>query len=270
MTYSIIGNYRYRLLQRLPITSKGEKEMSNRGILIAVEGMDGSGKSTQAKLLYHWLRAKGLPVYHTEWNSSKIVRQATKLGKNNRRLLPSTFHLIHAADFADRWAQQIEPVLKIGGIVICDRYKYTAMARDGSRGVPLESIETTYSFAREPDLTIYFDVPVDVSYDRIANGRPTLKYYEAGMDMNWSNDPFESYRIFQEKVSEIYDELVKNERILRLDATGTVPEVQKRTRKIFEENIDLSNVEVIDYADRLAENLSQSEIDWLSYKEVVE
>ena len=51
MTYSIIGNYRYRLLQRLPITSKGEKEMSNRGILIAVEGMDGSGKSTQAKLL---------------------------------------------------------------------------------------------------------------------------------------------------------------------------------------------------------------------------
>jgi polyhydroxyalkanoate synthesis regulator phasin len=97
-----------------------------------------------------------------------------------------------------------------------------------------------------------------------------LKYYEAGMDMNWSNDPFESYRIFQEKVSEIYDDLVKNGRILRLDATGTVPEVQKRTRKIFEENIDLSNVEVIDYADRLAENLSQSEIDWLSYKEVVE
>ena len=133
--------------------------------MIAVEGMDGSGKSTQAKLLYHWLRAKGLPVFHTEWNSSKIVKQATKIGKNTRRLLPITFHMIHAADFADRWAQQIEPVLEIGGIVICDRYKYTAMARDGSRDVPREVIEDTYSFAREPDLTLYFDVPVDVSFD---------------------------------------------------------------------------------------------------------
>ncbi len=142
--------------------------MSKKGILIAVEGMDGSGKSTQAKLLYHWLRAKGLPVFHTEWNSSKIVKQATKIGKNTRRLLPITFHMIHAADFADRWAQQIEPVLEIGGIVICDRYKYTAMARDGSRDVPREVIEDTYSFAREPDLTLYFDVPVDVSFDRIA------------------------------------------------------------------------------------------------------
>ena len=70
--------------------------MSKKGILIAVEGMDGSGKSTQAKLLYHWLRAKGLPVFHTEWNSSKIVKQATKIGKNTRRLLPITFHMIHA------------------------------------------------------------------------------------------------------------------------------------------------------------------------------
>jgi|TARA_B110000914_G_C15511734_1_gene471203 dTMP kinase len=249
---------------------KGGLKMSKEGILIAVEGMDGSGKSTQAKLLYHWLRAKGLPVYHTEWNSSKIVKQATKIGKNERRLLPRTFHLIHAADFADRWAKQIEPVLKIGGIVICDRYKYTAMARDGSRGVPLEMIEKTYSFAREPDLTIYFDVPVDTSYDRIAKGRGALKHYEAGMDMNWSSDPFESYRIFQSKVSEIYAQLVKKGRIMRLDATGTVPEVQKRTRIMFENYIDLSNIFVIDHADRLAENLNQSDIDWLSYKEGVE
>ncbi len=244
--------------------------MSKSGILIAVEGMDGSGKSTQAKLLYHWLRAKGLPVYHTEWNSSKIVKQATKLGKNEQRLSPITFHLIHAADFADRWAKQIEPVLKIGGIVICDRYKYTAMARDGSRGVPLDKIEKTYSFAREPDLTIYFDVPVDVSYERIAKGRPNLKFYEAGMDMNWSQDIFESYRIFQSKVSEIYNLLVREQRIERLDATGTVPEVQKRTRVLFENKIDLSEIFVIDHADRLAENLSKSDIDWLSYRQGVE
>ena len=241
--------------------------MSKSGILIAVEGMDGSGKSTQAKLLYHWLRAKGLPVYHTEWNSSKIVKAATKLGKQNKRLLPMTFHLIHAADFADRWAKQIEPVLKIGGIVICDRYKYTAMARDGSRDVSLETIEQTYSFAREPDLTIYFDVPGDIGYERITKGRPSLKYYEAGMDMGWSDDPFESYRIFQLKVSDIYSKLVQEGRIIRLDATGSVPEVQKRMRTLFNENIDISEMTIIDPSDRLAQNLSQSEFDWLSYTE---
>ncbi len=239
--------------------------MTKKGILIAVEGMDGSGKSTQAKLLYHWLRAKGLPVYHTEWNSSKIVKEATKIGKNSRRLLPITFHMVHAADFADRWARQIEPVLEIGGIVICDRYKYTAMARDGSRDVPLDTIEATYAFAREPDLTLYFDVPVDVSFDRIARGRPKLKFYEAGMDMGWTTDPFESYRIFQGRVSEIYSDLVKNGRITRLDAIGTVSEVQSRVRDVFEKNIDLSSVQVIDQSDRIAQNLGESDIDWLTY-----
>tara|TARA_B100000959_G_scaffold271209_1_gene319092 strand:+ start:293 stop:1033 length:741 start_codon:yes stop_codon:yes gene_type:complete len=239
--------------------------LGKKGILIAVEGMDGSGKSTQAKLLYHWLRAKGLPVYHTEWNSSRIVKEATKIGKSSRRLLPITFHMVHAADFADRWARQIEPVLEIGGIVICDRYKYTAMARDGSRDVSSEIIEATYAFAREPDLTLYFDVPVEVSFARIAQGRPKLKFYEAGMDMGWTSDPFESYRIFQGKVSEIYSNLVDKGRITRLDAIGTVSEVQSRVRAVFDKSIDLSAVHVIDQSDRFAQNLSESDIDWLTY-----
>ena len=127
------------------------------GILIAVEGMDGSGKSTQAELLYQWLRSQGLPVHHTEWNSSPLVKEVTKIGKSTRRLLPRTFHLIHAADFADRWARQIEPMLEVGGIVICDRYVYTSMARDGARGVDREVIDATYAFARKPDITLYFD-----------------------------------------------------------------------------------------------------------------
>ena len=235
------------------------------GILIAVEGMDGSGKSTQAKLLYHWLRAKGLPVYHTEWNSSKIVKESTKTGKNTKRLVPKTFHLIHAADFADRWTRQIKPVLEIGGIVICDRYKYTAMAKDGAREVPLADIESTYGFAREPDLTLYFDVPVEVSYQRIAEGRSSLKYYEAGMDMRWSVDPFESYKIFQGRVSEIYAQLVDDGRMVRVDATGDVPEVQARVRRIFDMNIDLSSVEGIDYADRRAQNIGRSDVDWSTW-----
>ena len=106
---------------------------------------------------------------------------------------------------------------------------------------------------------------MDVSFDRIAKGRPSLKFYEAGLDMGWTTDPFESYRIFQGKVSEIYSGLVEEGRIERLDAEGTVAEVQSRVRETFDKHIDLSGVQVIDQSDRLAQNLSESDIDWLTY-----
>ena len=135
--------------------------------------MDGSGKSTQAKLLYHWLRAKGLPVYHTEWNSSTIVKEATKIGKSTRRLLPITFHLVHAADFADRWARQIEPVLEIDGIVICDRYMDSTIAYQGyghdlGRAV-IDELHRLVLGYFQPDLTVILDIPVAEGLARATN-----------------------------------------------------------------------------------------------------
>lgn len=238
-----------------------------RGILIAVEGMDGSGKSTQAQLVFNWLRALGLPVYHTEWNSSPAVKNATKSGKESKRLKPMTFHLIHAADFADRWAKQIEPMLEVGGIVICDRYKFTAMARDGAREVPREVIESNYSFAPEPDLTLYFDIPPEVGYTRIVTGRPSLKWYEAGLDMGWTHDPFESYKILQGKIKNIYDGLVEDGRILRVDAVGTVAEVQTRVREILNQKIDFKGIDKIEETDRMAETIRSSSFDWKSFEQ---
>ncbi len=243
--------------------------MSNedRGILIAVEGMDGSGKSTQAMLLFNWIHALGLPVHHTEWNSSPVVAAATKVGKDTKRLKPLTFHLIHAADFADRWSKQIEPMLEVGGIVICDRYKFTAMARDGARGVERTTIEGNYSYAREPDITLYFDIPPEVGYDRIVTGRPTLKFYEAGLDMGWTFDPFESYKILQGKIKDVYDGLVSEERIVRVDAMGTVAEVQTRVRALISEHIDFSSIDPIDENDRTAEMIRMSSFDWGALEE---
>lgn len=239
----------------------------HNGLLIAVEGMDGSGKSTQAMLLFNWIKALGLPVHHTEWNSSPVVANATRLGKDTKRLKPMTFHLIHAADFADRWSTQIEPMLEVGGIVICDRYKFTAMARDGARGVDQETIEDNYTFAPEPDITLYFDIPPEVGYDRIVAGRPSLKFYEAGLDMGWTFDPFESYKILQGKIKEVYDGLVDSERILRVNAMGTVAEVQSRVRRLIEERIDFTMIETIDENDRVAEMIRTSSFDWRALEE---
>src|SRR5579864_4913391 len=103
------------------------------GRLIAVEGIDGSGKSTQLRLLERWLRVRGYPVHFTEWNSSPLVRNSMRRGKRRNLLTPSTFSLLHAVDFADRFIYQILPPLRAGMIVLADRYVYTAFARDVAR-----------------------------------------------------------------------------------------------------------------------------------------
>ena len=231
--------------------------MSN-GVLIAVEGLDGSGKSTQAHLLVEWLRSMGAPVHHTEWNSSPLVASSTKKAKKQKRLKPETFHLIHAADFADRYERQIQPLIEVGGIVVCDRYKFTALARDGSRGIDSDRIEKCYSFAREPDLTLYFKVSPDVSLSRINKGRSQLKYYEAGMDMNLSEDPFESYLLLQGRQREIYDGLTQSGRMVEIDADRTIPEVLRSVREIINDKFDIDSISILSPKDRMNETLDFS------------
>src|SRR6188768_3419828 len=180
-------------------------ELGFPGRLIAVEGLDGSGKSTQIYLLKRWLELEGVKVFFSEWNSSALVKSATSKGKRRQLLTPTTFSLIHATDFADRYERQILPLLRAGYLVLADRYIFTALARDAVRGVDRDWVEQLYSFAVLPEITFYFRVPLEVSLNRILEGRPALKYHEAGLDMGWSTDPYESFRIFQGKILEEYD-----------------------------------------------------------------
>ena len=140
------------------------------GTLIIVEGIDGSGKSTQIDLLQKWLNSRNLVTAFTEWNSSPIVRRTTKRGKKEEMLTPMSFSLIHAADFASRVHAQILPALRAGATVLADRYVYTAFARDSARGVNKEWLRRIYSFAVQPTLALYFKVPLDVSIHRINTG----------------------------------------------------------------------------------------------------
>src|SRR5512144_2263442 len=158
------------------------------GRLFVVEGIDGSGKTTQLGLLAKWLASSGHPVLVTEWNSSTLVKAATKAGKKKNLLTPTTFSLLHATDFADRLLYKIIPPLKAGMIVLADRYAYTAFARDVARGVDRQWVRDLYEFAVRPDLVLYFRVPVDISLNRLLARRVNFKFYEAGMDMGWSRD----------------------------------------------------------------------------------
>jgi len=218
----------------------GAGERSYPGRLVIVEGLDGSGKSTQLHLLHRWLQLEGYPTYHTEWNSSPLVKSITSRSKSRRALTSFTFSLLHAADFADRCERQILPLLEAGYIVLADRYLYTAMVRDAARNCPPEWVAGNYSFAPTPDLALYYRTPLEVSLKRILRGRPSLKWHEAGMDLGLSHDPLESFRLYQGRLQRYYDELAETGYLLTLDATRSVHELQKDTRRLFKEHIDLS------------------------------
>jgi dTMP kinase len=208
--------------------AKGE----HPGRLIVVEGIDGSGKSTQLHLLDKWLRSLGLNVFFTEWNSSDIVKEITSKGKKKALLTPTTFSLLHATDFADRYERNISPLLEADYFVLADRYVYTAFARDVVRGCTETWVRKVYSFAQVPDIAFYFRLPPDVAMDRILEGRPKLKYYEAGMDLSLSNDEYESYRIFQSRIIEQYEAMTKRDNFAVIDATRGIEEQQEQVRRL--------------------------------------
>jgi dTMP kinase len=209
------------------------------GKLIAVEGLDGSGKSTQIYLVKRWLELEGYKVFFTEWNSSLLVRRSTKKGKKRQLLTPTTFALIHCTDFADRYERQILPMLQAGYIVVADRYIYTAFARDAARGCDRAWIRKLYGYARPPDVTFFFDVPLTVALSRILTGRPRLKFYEAGMDMGLSKDPFESFRIFQGRVYEEYQHMLHDFDFIRVDASRSPGLQQREVRDLLQKHVHL-------------------------------
>lgn len=218
--------------------SNAESHLSLPGKLIAVEGVDGSGKSTQIYLLKRWLELKGLKVFFTEWNSSVIIKKATSKGKKRRLLTPTTFSLIHCTDFADRYERQILPLLKAGYIVLCDRYIYTAFARDAVRGCSPPWLHNLYGFARRPDLTFFFDTPLDVALSRILSGRPALKYHEAGLDLDLSSDPYESFKLFQERIYMQYKEMRDPFSFITVDGSLSIEQQQAQVRETVSALVD--------------------------------
>ena len=207
------------------------------GKLFIVEGIDGSGKSTQLDMLRKWLIGQGYCVAFSEWNSSPVVRSTTRRGKKKQLLTPTSFSLIHAADFADRMERQMLPALKAGAIVLADRYIYTAFGRDVARGVHPQWVREVYSFAIQPTVAFYFRVPMEVSLERILSGRPTLKYYEAGLDVGLSSDPYKSYELFQGHILEEYEKMIDEFGLTVIDATLPLLEQQDQVREMAEPHL---------------------------------
>jgi len=208
------------------------------GRLFVVEGIDGSGKSTQLTLLANWLRSEGHPVVFSEWNSSPIVKTTTRRGKRKKILTPLTFSLIHATDFADRVEREIVPSLKAGAIVLADRYVYTAFARDVVRGVDPRWVRSLYRFAAVPTMAFYFRVPLDIALRRILAWRGDLKWYEAGMDIGLNEDIQESYKLFQSRILDEYERQITEFDLHVMDATLPIEAQQRMLRRAIAPHLE--------------------------------
>src|SRR4029077_13461502 len=166
-----------------------------RGLLVAFEGPDGSGKTTQRKLFKTWLTSEGYDVVTTKWNSSDLIKPIIKSRKTLHALSPEEFSLLHGADFRHRVEHQILPALWDGKLVIADRFLFTGLARDVARGLDLDWVLKLYQPLLWPDLIFYFSVSPATSGKRVVTQR-TPNFYESGQDVTELDDPVESYHRF--------------------------------------------------------------------------
>ena len=215
------------------MTSRLQAHDKTRGLLIAFEGPDGSGKTTQRKLLKTWLESQGRQVVTTRWASSPLVKPLLKSRKRLKALSVEEYSLLHAIDFRHRIETTILPALCSGKTVLADRYLFTALARDAARGLDLDWLLRAYSPLLWPDLVLYFSMAPQDSSRRIASTRAP-HFYEAGQDVTGLDDPLASYGRFIERVVTEYKNLSLIFQIVEVDASDAVYRQHTRVRAIVE------------------------------------
>jgi dTMP kinase len=208
---------------------------SSRGLLVAFEGADGAGKTTQRKLFRTWLESEGHTVLTSEWSSSSFVRPLIKARKKIHALGPEEFCLLHAADFRHRLEHEILPALWRGTCVIADRYLFTGLARDASRGLPFDRVMRIYTPVFWPDLVFYFSVSPDTSSRRVAADRAP-SYYESGQDVTGIADPLASYHAFIDRVMREYDNLALIFEFVTVNAEKSIYDQHRMVREMFQQN----------------------------------
>src|SRR3954470_8275167 len=210
------------------------------GRLIVVEGTDGVGRSTQTSMLKEWLEVQGFAVMDNGWTSSKLIGQAITDAKMGHSLHRLTYCLMYATDLADRLEYQILPALRSGFIVLADRYVYTAIARGIARGADRDWLRDLYGYAIQPDLIFYLRLAVKDLVPRVlAAGK--MNYWEAGMDMNYGDDLFDSFVAYQSELIEQFNAMADEHSFVTLDARLDAQSIQRELRRAVGSYLSLSN-----------------------------
>lgn len=200
-----------------------KSDFIQRGRFITFEGGEGSGKTTQSKMLFEKLDKSGIDVMWTREPGGSAgaeeIRSLLVKGDPDR-WAPSTEALLMFAARDDHWKTRIEPALQAGTWVICDRFADSSYAYQGyGKGVSLDFLRMLYKSTvgdAQPDRTYLFDVPVDIGLKRAHARMSTIQAKE---------DRFEGLgSSFHERVRAGFNTLSSEEsmRILTLDATQSI------------------------------------------------
>src|SRR5215471_5660793 len=217
------GRYYGRSIPYLPVDGYP-------GRLIAIEGTDGVGRSTQISLLREWLEVKGYGVIETGWTRSPLMQPTIEIAKSSNTLNKLTFVLLYATDFADRLEKEIIPALKAGFIVLSDRYIFTALARAGVRGVDRQWLRTLYGFAIAPHLVFYLNIDVKTLIGRVLESRG-MDFWESGMDLKHGDEIYDSFRAYQQKLLKEYASMADEFGFRTLDARRSIDRIQDELRR---------------------------------------
>lgn len=233
------------------------KTIDCKGKLIAIEGTDGVGRSTQVELLIQWLKIQGYGVSTTGWTRSKLMSKAIDYAKSGNMLDRMTFSLLYATDFADRLENEIIPALESGFIVIADRYVYTAWARDSVRNPNQQWIKDLYGFAPIPHMTAYLRIDVENLIPRVIESGG-MDYWESGMDLHLADNIFDSFKKYQHSMIEAYDQMAEQNNFEVIDARHPVDEIQKELRQRIQKVLGEPTGNVVPISAMQRQSLSQS------------
>lgn len=200
------------------------------GKLIAIEGTDGVGRSTQIGMLREWLEVQGYGVVETGWARSELMQPTIELAKSSNTLNKLTFTLLYATDFADRLEKEIIPALKAGFIVLADRYIFTALARAGVRGLDRQWIRNLYGFAIAPHLVFYLRIDVDTLVRRVLEGGG-MDYWESGMDLKAGDSIYDNFRTYQRALLKEYQSMAEEFGFRVLDGRKSINAIQTELRR---------------------------------------
>ena len=200
------------------------------GRIIAIEGTDGVGRSTQIRLLREWLEVKGYGVVETGWTRSELMAPTIELAKGSNTLNKLTFVLLYACDFADRLEKEIIPALKAGFIVLADRYIYTAIARAGVRGVDSQWIRRLYGFAIAPHLVFYLKIEAEALARRVLEAGG-MEYWESGMDMKAGDDIYDNFKHYQRQLLKEYSAMADEFGFRVIEGRRSITSIQEELRR---------------------------------------
>ncbi|MDE0101324.1 MAG: hypothetical protein OXN89_03000 [Bryobacterales bacterium] len=202
-----------------------------QGKLIAIEGPDSVGRTTQVERIRNWLEASGHAVVDTGLARSALTKDGIQRAKTGHTLGPLTMGLFYMSDFADRLEHVIIPALRAGFVVITDRYFYSVVARAVARNLDSEWLERVGGCSLVPHTVLYMRPTVEEIVARTVRGRKYFEYWESGMDVPYGSNRFRSFVRYQAKLIEVLDGFAEKYGFTTVDATRSPDEIFAELRR---------------------------------------